>query len=171
MDRKHRVLKLSIPESSLIEGANQITFVAQGSGDVSLIDYVRVTYAHTYSADSNNLFASATGNQPVTIKGFTSNQIRAIDVASSSQPIELQGTIDGDNNNYSISIDGAKRRNLLVFTPEQILQPLSIIANQPSTLSNAGNGADFVIITNKDFAQSVQPLAALRESGLSSQHS
>jgi len=57
-----------------------------------------------------------------------------------------------------------KRRNLVVFTPDKVLQPLSITANQPSTLSNASNGADFVIIANKTFAPSVQPLAALRQS-------
>jgi len=112
MDRNIVYSKLSIPESSLIEGANQITFVAQGSGDVSLIDYVRVTYAHTYSADSNNLFASATGNQPVTNKGLhieSESEQSTLPVHLSR--LKLQGTIDGDNNNYSISIDGAKRRN------------------------------------------------------------
>src|SRR5205085_4581011 len=57
-----------------------------------------------------------------------------------------------------------KRRNLLVFTPDKVLQPVSITANQPSTISNAGNGADFVIITNRAFAASVQPLADLRQS-------
>ncbi len=161
---EHHVLKLSVPQSSLIEGNNQITFAAAGSGDVSLIDYVRVTYAHTYTAESNTLNTSITGVQPVKIGGFTSNDIRAIDVVNANQPVELEGTIEGDSGNYSISVNGAKRRNLLVFTPDKVLQPLSITANNPGQLSNASNGADFVIITSKDFASSVQPLAALRQS-------
>jgi hypothetical protein len=160
----HQVLKLSVPEGSLVEGNNQITLAAQSSGDVSLIDYVRVTYAHQYTADGNALNASIVGIQPVKVGGFTSNQIRAIDVVNANQPVELEGTIDGDAGNYSISVNGAKRRNLMVFTPDRILQPLSITANNPSSLSNANNGADFVIITNKDFAGSVQPLATLRQS-------
>src|SRR5882724_6947505 len=160
----HQVLKLSVRESSLIEGNNQITLAAQTSGDVSLIDYVRVTYAHTYSADNNSLSASVTGVQPVKMTGFTSNQIRAIDVVNANQPVELEGTIDGDAGSYSVSVNGAKRRNLIVFTPDKVLQPLSITASLPSSISNANNGADFVIIANKDFAASVQPLAALRES-------
>src|SRR6185369_7241923 len=98
------------------------------------------------------------------ISGFTSNQIRAIDVEKTDQPVELEGTIDTNNGNYSITVDGAKRRNLIVFTSDKVLQPLSITANQPSTISNAGNGADFVIITDSAFASSVQPLAALRQS-------
>ncbi len=160
----HQVLKLSVPESSLIEGNNQITFAAAASGDVSLIDYVRITYAHTYTANNNWLSASVTGNQPVKIGGFTSNQITAIDVTNANQPVELEGTIDGEAGNYAISVSGAKRRNLIVFTPDNVLQPVSITANQLSSLSKANNGADFVIITSKEFAASIQPLANLRQS-------
>ena len=158
----HQIAKLSIPESSLTEGDNQISFVAGASGDVSLVDYVRITYAHTLIADGNSLFTTQTGNQPIKVTGFTSNQIRAIDVAG--QPVELEGTIDGDANNYSLTLSGAKLRNLILFTPDQVLKPLSITANQPSSLCNASNGADFVIITTNDFAQSIQPLVALRKS-------
>ena len=159
----HQAQKLSIPQSSLMEGNNQITLAAQGAGDVSLVDYIKITYAHTYTADSNNLFASVAGMQPVQITGFTSNQIRAIDIANPNQPIEDDGTVEGDTGNYSISIGPAKRRDLLVFTPDQMLQPLSMAANQPSALNKGGN-ADFVIITYKDFVQSIQPFAAYKQS-------
>jgi len=158
----HQVQKLSIPQSSLIEGNNQITLVAQGSGDVSLIDDIKITYAHTYTADNNYLFTSVVGMQPVQITGFTSNQIRVIDVENPNQPIEVEGTIEGDTGNYSISIGPAKRRNLMVFTPDQMMQPLSISANQPSSL-NRGGTANFVIITQKDLAPSVQPFAAFKQ--------
>lgn len=43
------------------------------------------------------------------------------------------------------------------------MRPLSITASQPSML-NKDAGADFVIITHKDFAQSIRPLAELRRS-------
>ena len=101
--------------------------------------------------------------QPIKVSGFTSNQITAVDVANPAQPIQLAGTIDGDTGNYAISVDGGKRRNLLVLTADKMLQPLSITANQPSTLTTNAGG-NFVIITHKDFAQSIQPLVALRQS-------
>ena len=160
----HQVQKISIPQSSLMEGDNQITFAAQGSGDISLIDYVRITYAHSYAADGNALFTSVAGMQPVQVTGFTSDQIRAIDVANPNQPIEVEGTIAGDAGNYLISIGPAKRRNLLVFTPDQMLQPVSITAHQPSSLNKGGNGADYLIVTCKEFAQSIQPFAAFKQS-------
>ena len=160
----HKTVKLSIPQTSLIEGSNQITLTADGAGDVSLIDYVNITYPHSYVADGNILSTSAVSMQPVQIGGFTSNQITAIDVANPNQPVEVEGTIAGETGNYSISIGPAKQRSLLVFTPDQTLQPVSINANQPSTLNKGGSGANFVIITHKDLAQSIQPFAAYKQS-------
>src|SRR5262249_52747573 len=142
---------------------NQITLSAGASGDVSLVDYVRITYAHTYAAKNNSLFATVPANQPVQVTGFTSNQIRAIDVFNPNLPVEVEGTIAGDAGNYSISFAPAKQRNLLVFTPDQMLQPLWITANQPSTL-NKGGAANFVIITYKDFVSSIQPFVAFKQS-------
>jgi len=157
-----RTVKLSIPQSSLVEGNNQITLTAQGSGDVSLVDYVRITYAHSYAADNNTLSSSVAGMEPVEITGFTSNQIRAIDVANPNQPIEVHGTITGDSGNYSIGIGPAKMRNLLVFSADQMLQPLSITANQPSTL-NKGGTANYLVITSKELESSIQPFAAFKQ--------
>ena len=64
-------------------------------------------------------------------------------MANANQPIELAGTIDVDAGNYSISVDGAKLRNLLTFTPDQMLQPVSITSNQPSSLNKGTIAADF----------------------------
>ena len=160
----HPITRISIPQSALVEGGNTIKFVAQASGDVSLIDYVKITYAHTYAADSNLIFTTQTGIQPVKITGFTNGDIRAINVATPNQPVEITGTIEQESNGYSISIGAAKRRDLIVFTPEQALSPIAITANQPSTLAKASNGADLVVITYRDFVRSVLPLVALRQS-------
>src|SRR5581483_12026078 len=159
----HKDATLLIPQSSLVEGKNEISLVSQNSGYVSLIDFVRITFAHTYTADSNNLFAPAAGMQPVQVSGFTSDQIRAINVKNPNQPIEIEGTIGGDAGNYSIGFGPSKSRDLLLFTPDQTLRPASITANQPSGLNRAP-GANFVVITYKDFVQSVQPFVSFKQS-------
>jgi hypothetical protein len=159
----HKVAKFDLPAGLLIEGDNAVTFSAAASGDVSIVDYIRVTYAHTYNADNNMLTTTAVSMQPIKVTGFTSNQITAIDVANPLAPVELFGTIDGDAGNYSISVDGGKRRNLMILTPDRMLRPLSITPNQPANLTKS-SGGNFVIITNAAFAQSIQPLVALRQS-------
>jgi hypothetical protein len=52
----------------------------------------------------------------------------------------------------------------LILTADQMLQPLSITSNQPSTLNKGSNGADYLIVTHKDFAQSIQPFASFKQS-------
>src|SRR5262249_55745445 len=50
----HQVARLSIPPELLQEGANVVTLQSMnGDMDVSLVDYARLTYNHTYRADSN----------------------------------------------------------------------------------------------------------------------
>ena len=159
----HKTIKLSIPLGALIEGNNQVALTSQTSGDVSLVDSVRVTYAHTYVADNNSLMLRQS-MQPVKITGFSSNQIRAIDITNPNQQMELTGEVEQDGNQYSISIAAAKHRNLVVMTPDRFMQPQSISANQPSVLNSGSNGSDFVIITHRDFSAGIQPLAALRQS-------
>jgi len=101
----HKVAKFALPAGSLIEGDNQITFSAGASGDVSIVDYVRVTYAHKYAADNNVLSATAVSMRPIKVTGFTSDQIMAIDVANPNQPLELVGTIAGDDTILIIAPD------------------------------------------------------------------
>jgi hypothetical protein len=61
-DQSLGVVTLSVPQSLLLEGDNRVTLLAQGGEmDVSLIDYIRLTYWHTYTADDNALRFTADG--------------------------------------------------------------------------------------------------------------
>src|SRR5690606_26909835 len=62
-----------VSASWLREGENRVELSAQaGQRDVSLVDSVRLTYWHTYTADGDTLRFSAAGGQRVTIDGFSS---------------------------------------------------------------------------------------------------
>lgn len=63
---------VNITASRLREGTNQVTLVARGGpSDVSLVDYIRLTYQHSFNVDQNKLRFTASGGQQVTIGGFT----------------------------------------------------------------------------------------------------
>ena len=71
-------VKLTIAPSLLQEGPNNIILVAQGGDmDISLVDYIRLTYWHTYTADSDALKFTASSGNKVSISGFSSQNIRA----------------------------------------------------------------------------------------------
>jgi len=159
-----------IAQSQLREGVNSVQLIAQGgSSDISLVDTVRVSYAHTLTADSNQLRAGVKGGQPVTIGGFTSSDVRVMDVTDLNNPRELVGTISGSKNNSSITLTppGAGARSLLAFTGARAMSAAAK-ADVTSNWHEEGLQNDYVMITTQDLKPSLGPLKALRESqGLS----
>ena len=50
------LLQVEVPQSLLLEGDNLVSFIPSGGEmDVSLVDTIRLTYWHTYTADDNGL--------------------------------------------------------------------------------------------------------------------
>ena len=161
--------RLAVPQSALAEGANVVSLVnAPGSNptSVSLVDTVRLGYTHRAVADQNVAVVNITGRSGArTIDGFSNGQIRAYDVTNPSAVQEIVGPIARTASGYGITLQpGATARRLLVLTPDRSLEPISITANRPSSWNARTNGADVVYITHRDFAGSIAPLKALRES-------
>ena len=49
-----KVMSVALPHSWLLEGENLVSLVAQGGeADVSALDYIRLTYWHTYTAEQD----------------------------------------------------------------------------------------------------------------------
>ena len=73
-------------------------------------------------------------------------------------------SIDQTKDGYAASVtaSGAGDRKLLALTGGRAFQASSIKANTPSHLREAGNGADFIIISQAGLLDSLKPLAALR---------
>ncbi len=162
---------LRLPQSLIKEGQNSVTLIPQeGQSDVSLVDYMRLTYSHTYRADDDALRFTASGKQRVTIDGFTSGDIRVIDVSDPDAVQQLSGEIQQGKEGFTVTVtapaDGQRR--LFAFTSEQSRMPGAITANQPSAWRRPQNGANLVIITHQRLSRSIEPLKAHRQSqGLS----
>ena len=160
----------AIAQSQLLNGLNTVQLVSiGGSSDISLVDRVKLSYTHTLTADSNLLRPAAKGGQPITIGGFTSPDIRVIDVTDSNNPQELNGSIGGSKNNSTITLTpaGAGTKALLAFTDARVMSA-TVKANVPSNWQEEGLQHDYVMITTGELKASLTPLKALRESqGLS----
>jgi len=154
--------KFIVSQSMLLEGGNIVRLTPlAGPSDVSLVDYVRVSYQHSYSADNDSLKFTAGGTEQITADGFTSKSIRVFDVTDANSPQELLGEVTRQKAGYSVTFasSGKGERALLAFAG----QPRSAVVtlNQPSNLSKAN--ASFLVITSREFAASLMPLVALRE--------
>jgi len=160
------VMRFSLPNSLLIEGQSVVTLSGQqGVVDVSLVDHIRVSYWRTYSAASNTLKFSAQGNQQVTISGFTSGDVRVLDVTNPSEPSMIAAAVDQQNSAYAVTvgIPLTGQRTLVAFGGDQVRNPLRLEANQASTWRSAANHADLVIIAHSSLKNSFTQLAALRQ--------
>src|SRR5262249_11127345 len=101
----NQVSRFSVSPSLLRNGDNTVTLSTTGNpSDVSLVDYLRLTYPHRYTVDGNQLRCTAQGGQPLTIDGFTSKAIRLFDVTDPDTPQELQGAIGQGEAGYQLSL-------------------------------------------------------------------
>jgi hypothetical protein len=164
-EAEHPTAKFSVNRALIREGDNTVSLVAtNGSADISFVDSLRLTYAHRYTADNNALWFSAPGNEIARVDGFTTPNIRVIDVTNPAAPVEFLTTGTPSGSGYAVKVpaNGNGTRTLLAFADDLVTSAASVTANQPSNWHAATNGADLLIITHKDFRQSIEPLANQR---------
>ena len=170
----HATETFAVPAAVLHNGDNSVEFTSLNSAadalDVSLVDTVRLTYAHSFVADANALVLSINNGSTRRVTGFTSNNIRVVDITRPSDVVEITRTVrvnSETDGTYSVDVQvpGASFRQvykLLVFTDNSVSSADAVRQNQPSTLGSQTAGADYVIITSGGLKAAVEPLAALR---------
>jgi Peptidase family C25. len=158
--------KFVVPHASIKEGQNNVTLTSQaGASDVSLVNSIRLTYRHAYTADDDALRFTAAKKQQLTIDGFTNSAIRVVDVTDPNIPLEVRGRVESRGDGYAVTISGQKGddRTLIAFSEQQVKRPVAIVADQPSSLKDKSQGADYIIITRKEFFSSIEPLKSHRQ--------
>jgi hypothetical protein len=166
-------LSTEVPQSLLLEGENLLTLEVQAQGeelDVSVIDTIRLTYWHTYTAENDFLKFTAPGGSYLYVDSFSHSGIRVVDITEPGTPIEVVGKVEPQQGSYAIGfrVPGSGLRTLMAFTEGRIKNPLGAFSNLPSSWHKASNGEDMVMVAHRDFLLSLKFLKTLRESqGLS----
>ena len=164
--QKAGVARLPVPQSLLREGANIVRLVPTGGpSDISLVDYARVTYWHTFVADNNELRFNASSKQVISVGGFSDAAIRVLDVTNPNAPVEILGAIRPDKSNYAvtISVPGAGLRTLIALTNDAARRAANVALDRPSSWRQSANAANLVIFTRSEFMLALEPLKALRQ--------
>jgi peptidase C25-like protein len=167
----NQVCSFSVSSSLLRNGDNTVTLTTKGNpADVSLVDYVRLTYQHLYTAEGNQLRCTAQGGQPLTINGFTGKAIRLFDVTDPDTPQELQGAIGQEETGYQLSLltTGSGVRDLLAIVEETAQQPANMELDTPSNWRDPKQAAEFIILTTREMLRAAETLRDYRrKQGLS----
>jgi hypothetical protein len=154
--------RINVASSLLHQGENIVRLSPLGGqSDVSLVDYVRVTYQHSYTADSGALKLTVTGKEQISVDGFASKTIRVFDVTNANSPQELKGEVEQTKNGYRISTSspGDGLRTLLCISGETRAAELAM--NIPSSLRDLN--ASYLIITSGNLFESLNPLVSLHQ--------
>jgi subtilisin-like proprotein convertase family protein len=159
-------------QSVLHEGDNSVTLQSQGgTTDVSLLDYLRLSYWQTYTAEADQLLctvgpdsAGRRGQSVQTIDGFKNPNIRVFDITPLAKVSELAGSVE-PGNGYAVTVQalGPAPRTILAMTEEQIKTPSSLSPNVPSQWHAGKHSADLVIVSHAAFAGPVQSLVEARQ--------
>src|SRR6476660_692581 len=160
--------RFTVPDGVLANGANTITLTAQqGSNDISLVNYVDVSYRHTYTAEADQLKFSAHPESSITVSGFVNPPTRLIDVTNPQQPFAVSFQTSMANGAYQLSAQipwsSSGTRWLFALSDTQIASPVSLLAHHPSNLHDPQRGAEVLMLTAPQFTAQVAPLAALRQ--------
>lgn len=159
------VAKLAVSQSAIKEGVNTVRLSSQGGqSDISLVDYLRLTYWHSYVADNNQLRFPVAGKQVATVDGFSNAGIRVFDVTSANAVQEVMGTVRQTKAGYSVSVNvpGTGQRTLLAMTNDVAKRVSDAAPNQPSNWRDPAQASSLVVITRRDFFAALQPLVNLR---------
>lgn len=150
---------------SLHEGDNQVQLISSGASDVSLTDRLRLTYQHNMRADDDRLRFSVAGGT-VSVGGFTSPDVRLVNVTDPASPAELvpdTAPVQENDGTWSLTFNVRDSSELLAVAAQRVMSPAGLAANKPSTIAaDVAQPADLLIITHGDFAQQVAPLASQR---------
>jgi len=157
-----------IPAGILNNGANTISFMAQlGENDLSLVDYIDVSFPHTMTADSDLLKFTAADGENVTVNGFVNPPTRLIDVTDPARPLFVNLETQKSNGQYALSTTvswtSSGEHTFLALANDQLASPAGFALHQPSDLHGAQAGAEVVLLTYPDFTPQVQPLAMFHQ--------
>jgi uncharacterized repeat protein (TIGR01451 family) len=162
------------PQSWLTNGTNNVTLTSlNGEEDVSVVAKSRLTYQHLLRADGGALNVGLAGGRAVTIGGFTTNKVRAVDVTDGRHPVEIQTTVAADpQGGYAATFTNVSggTRTVTAFDSSRVLAAGELATSTPSTWSDTNgnsNGSkgpgDFYIISNRSFIPAAQSLKAVRD--------
>jgi uncharacterized repeat protein (TIGR01451 family) len=167
-DQQQGTAKFAIPAGVLVNGTNTIMLTSQqGENDLSVLDYMNVSFPHTFVADSDLLKFTARAGQAITVGGFIRPPSRLVDITDASRPMTLSFETSGQGGAYSLSatvpVTTSGMRTLMALSDVQLGSVASMALHVPTNLHAAQAGAEAVVLAAPEFMSQVRPLAELRQ--------
>lgn len=157
--------QFAIPMAMIQNGKNLVTLKGTLTSDISLMDYVRLSYTRRKTALGDKFRYNVPAGQTVRVDGFSTPQVRVFDVTDPINPAELLVATQADGaGGFAFTLPAGPARTIVaqggVFANNYQAR---LSANVPSTLNATSNQADFVILVPPGWGSTAEPLRALRQ--------
>ena len=158
-----RTLELQTSKGSK-EGLNQLGLF-HTNAELARLDWYELEYSRGFSAEHGELFFTSPVTEGVAefrLTGFAEERPRVFEVSE-----ELVEIIDFVHEGETGSVvfqdeSGAKPRQYAVAEPSRWKRPVRLELGRPGRLLETFEGADYLIITHRDFRAEAEKLAAWR---------
>jgi hypothetical protein len=166
---RHR-LQASIPLTALLEGRNALTLTVVAQPETPnadlFFDWYEIQYPRRFQAENNQLTFTDERSEArrYAAGNFTTDTLHVLNVSNPWQPQQvMSSSITSAAGRYTATfqITASVPVTYLIGGVDQIQTPKQISRYVPPDLGSS-NGADYLIITHRDFITSVQTLAAYR---------
>lgn len=153
-----------IPVSYLVEGNNSLHMISSASGDTSFFDQLEISFDREFVAQNDVLDFYSLNNNNIDVKGFTSPNIRLLDMTRSDHPAEMTGlNVREESGQYILNVPAARARKLYAIEADKVMEPFSVTSFEPSSLGSPQSGADLLIIAHRSLMEEAETWAAYRQ--------
>ncbi|MFC1479201.1 C25 family cysteine peptidase, partial [Planctomycetota bacterium] len=168
------IFQADTAHSLLNNGTNTVTVsLPQDTGapyDAVYVDSVDITYHCLWDAAGNIFNTLAAGPGKITVKEFTSSDIRVLDITDPEKPAAGENGVitEYTPGSWSINFGTGTGTLFALLADSALLSPVSYEIDTESVLRSDTSHADMLIISYPDFLADIEPLAERRRSqGLS----
>ncbi len=154
----------SLDPTALLDGDNEVTFAnSLGTESTALVERLAVGFTRAYRAVDDELEASAPAGASVSLRGFTSANLRVFDLTD-AEPTELAVGIAPEGETFAVTlvVPGERGERLLYAVGSaQIRAAAYVEPNRPSALC-AGPDGELAVIAPRSFFDALGPYVAAR---------
>lgn len=165
----------TIAHADLRNGANAIGLELAADDapvDQVLLNAIELDYWDTYTAEDDHLIFGApeAGRFRFEVTGFSQADIWGFDITDPAYPMLITGTtVISTDTGYTLQFEDTAQTETryLALTTARQKKPAALERDRPSAWKSPEQGADYLIITHRDFYTATLPLAQHhRDAGL-----
>lgn len=165
-------VQAEVPLTLLKPAGNEVTLTAtklEGTQfDIAQLDWVELDYPRTFAAPKGSLRFPTVGRSSYTVTDLPTDDVMVLHLLPQGGIRRLKVTAVPADGAFRVSFSDAGEPTggeFVVASPATLLAPVEVVADRPSSLRTAANGADYLAIFHHTLREPLEPLLAHRRAG------